>query len=255
MATDWGQYLRSYHQQHAGITEGLLTRAADSRGSSPYDRLMSQLPARPMRILDLACGSGPLSALARPGSQYIGVDRSETELRTAQSRHPGLPLVLADALFLPLADESVDAVVCSMALMLLQPLPSAVAEIARILRPGGRLVAMYPSIGLPRARQLPTVLAILAALRTTPQFPQNLTRHALTRAMNASGMRLAKHLAARYEVPVETPAQADQVINGLYLPGIQLDRLRRARRALAERARPGSTLSLHIAHVVAIKDR
>jgi len=80
---------------------------------------------------------------ALPGAtSYVGLDLAHGELRLAAAR--GLPVAQADAARLPVADRSVDAVVCSMAVQLL-PLERALAEVRRVLRPGGIFVATLPT--------------------------------------------------------------------------------------------------------------
>ena len=95
------------------------------------------------RVLDLACGSGDLAAAAETaGARVIGLDFSAGMLRTAAARGLGVGLVRGDALALPLADASVDAVVSGFALRNFVDLPRAFAEAARVLRPGGRIALL-----------------------------------------------------------------------------------------------------------------
>lgn len=98
------------------------------------------------RVLDLACGSGNFSrrlAQAVPEGAVVGLDLSRPMLKEA-ARQPSpscLHYVRASALDLPLADGSVDTVVCCAALHLFPDIPRALQEIERVLAPGGRLVA------------------------------------------------------------------------------------------------------------------
>ena len=95
------------------------------------------------RVLDLACGSGDLAAEAETtGARVVGLDFSAGMLRTAAARGLGCGLVRGDALALPLADASVDAVVSGFALRNFVDLAGAFAECARVLRPGGRLALL-----------------------------------------------------------------------------------------------------------------
>jgi demethylmenaquinone methyltransferase/2-methoxy-6-polyprenyl-1,4-benzoquinol methylase len=94
------------------------------------------LPRR-SRVADLACGTGDLCAdLATAGLAPIGFDMSSGMLSAA---HTQVPLVQADVLSLPLADGSVDGATCGFALRNLVDLPSFLAELARVIRPGGRI--------------------------------------------------------------------------------------------------------------------
>jgi len=89
------------------------------------------------RILDLACGTGDLSRTARhEGLVPIGADLSFGML---DASHGTGPLVQADASALPLADASVDGLICGYALRNFTDLTAALHEMGRVVRPGGRL--------------------------------------------------------------------------------------------------------------------
>jgi len=91
-------------------------------------------------VLDLACGTGDLcTELVRGGHLPIGVDLSFGMLAAARTR---APLVHADVLALPVPDASVDGATCGFALRNLVELPAFFAELARVLRPGGRIALL-----------------------------------------------------------------------------------------------------------------
>ncbi|MFL6140119.1 MAG: demethylmenaquinone methyltransferase [Frankiaceae bacterium] len=93
------------------------------------------------RALDLAAGTGTSSvALAAAGADVVASDFSLGMLRAARSRHPGLALVAGDALALPFAGACFDAVTISFGLRNVHDVDAALAELARVTRPGGRLV-------------------------------------------------------------------------------------------------------------------
>lgn len=103
--------------------------------------------------LDVGSGPGNVTAsLARaagPGGLALGVDISVPMLQRAVSAESGpqVGFLRADAQRLPLRDNTVDAVV-SIAVFQLIPNPTAaIAEMARVLRPGGRLAIMVPTVG------------------------------------------------------------------------------------------------------------
>jgi arsenite methyltransferase len=103
--------------------------------------------------LDVGCGPGSVTAsLARAvGSEglVLGVDISESMLARAVRAEfgPQVAFLRADAQRLPLRDQTVDAVVCLAVLQLVPDPVAALAEIARVLRPGGRLALMVPTAG------------------------------------------------------------------------------------------------------------
>jgi SAM-dependent methyltransferase len=96
------------------------------------------------RILDAGCGSGPLSAALRDrGAVVTGVDASARMLALARRRlGDDVALHLADLSEpLPFADGAFDDVVASLVLHYLEDWGPTLAEIRRVLRPGGRLIA------------------------------------------------------------------------------------------------------------------
>ncbi len=91
--------------------------------------------------LDAACGTGRHAVyLASLGHTVIGVDSSPRMLARAREKVPQGQFHEADLEELPLADDSVDLVVCAIALVHLAEIEGPFREFARVLRPGGHLV-------------------------------------------------------------------------------------------------------------------
>ena len=91
-------------------------------------------------VVDLACGTGDMCIdLADAGHRPIGVDLSFGMLAAART---DAPLVHGDALQLPLPDGSIDGVTCGFALRNFVSLPPMLAELGRVLRPGGRIALL-----------------------------------------------------------------------------------------------------------------
>jgi SAM-dependent methyltransferase len=118
---------------------------------------LERLALRPgLRVLDLGCGEGrhALSFWLEAPVTVVGLDRGEADLRTAAARagefaesapegaHVGF--VRADGLRLPFADGSFDRVVCSEVLEHVPDYGAMLAEIRRVLRPGGICVVSVP---------------------------------------------------------------------------------------------------------------
>jgi len=113
----------------------------------------------PGTVLDAACGTGRYSArLAARGHHVIGVDQSDAMLAIARRKLPQATFCRGDLRSLPVDDDSVDAVVCALALVHLSDLSAALAEFRRVLRPGGRLIVS-------------DVHPFLVLLGWQPQFP------------------------------------------------------------------------------------
>ena len=97
-------------------------------------------------VLEVAVGTGRNLPLYRPGTRVTGIELSEPMLARARRRAATLPteieLHIGDAHHLDVADASVDTVVFTLALCSIPDSQQAVREAWRVLRPGGRLVAL-----------------------------------------------------------------------------------------------------------------
>ena len=90
------------------------------------------------RVLDLCCGHGSLTAaLVAAGHEVVGADFSPAMLDNAGKAAPGASFVQADAQDLPFEDGRFDAVTCNFGIMHVPDQAKALAEIARVLKPGG----------------------------------------------------------------------------------------------------------------------
>ncbi len=93
------------------------------------------------RVLDVGAGTGvSTSELERSGAFAVGADLSIGMLRAGRRTRPTVPLLAGDALRLPFADATFDAVTISFALRNVVDTDAALRELGRVTRPGGRLV-------------------------------------------------------------------------------------------------------------------
>jgi SAM-dependent methyltransferase len=97
--------------------------------------------APPGDALDAACGTGRHTAhLVERGHRVVGVDGSPEMLARARSAVPGARFEEGDLSQLPLDDDSVDLAVCALAFDHVADVAGPIAELARVVRPGGRVV-------------------------------------------------------------------------------------------------------------------
>ncbi len=97
----------------------------------------------PRDVLDLGCGTGLLTARIaeeRPGARVVGCDFSAGMLGQAAARTSAAVFVQGDAMHLPVRDASVDVVTCTESFHWYPDQERALAEMRRVLRPGGRLL-------------------------------------------------------------------------------------------------------------------
>jgi ubiquinone/menaquinone biosynthesis C-methylase UbiE len=115
-----------------------------------------QLANEPGEALDLGCGSGEIAAaFAEAGWRVTGCDPSPAMIVTARANWPGRPVdwvTLTQGRPLPLPNARFDLVVVSSVLEYVDDLPTMLAEIARVLRPGGFLLATVPDMDHPARR-------------------------------------------------------------------------------------------------------
>ncbi|MFF8941749.1 class I SAM-dependent methyltransferase [Streptomyces sp. NPDC014864] len=151
------------------------------------------------RILDAGCGSGPLSAALRErGAVVTGIDASAGMLALARRRlGDDAALHLADLSGrLPFADAAFDDVVASLVLHYLEDWGPTLAEIRRVLRPGGRLIASvdHPFVAYalqdPRPDYFATTSYTFDWTFNGQSYPMQFWRrplHAMTDAFTAAG--------------------------------------------------------------------
>jgi SAM-dependent methyltransferase len=110
-----------------------------------YHHVASQIDLRGKDVLEVSCGHGGgaswITRTLRPAS-YTGLDLNPTGIAFCQKRHhvPGLVFKQGDAQRLPFADSSLDAVINVEASHCYPDFPGFLAEVARVLKPGGHFL-------------------------------------------------------------------------------------------------------------------
>jgi demethylmenaquinone methyltransferase / 2-methoxy-6-polyprenyl-1,4-benzoquinol methylase len=95
------------------------------------------------RALDVATGTGDLAvALRAAGADVVGCDFSEEMLERARRKEPSARFEWADALALPYAEDSFDAATVGFGARNFSDLGRGLGEMARVVRPGGRVVVL-----------------------------------------------------------------------------------------------------------------
>jgi SAM-dependent methyltransferase len=103
------------------------------------------LPEPGRLTVDLGCGEGRVAReLIARGHRVAGVEPSGELAQAAREAEPAFEVHVAPADAVPLDDGCADLVVASMSLLNIEPLTGAVAEVARVLEPGGRFAFSIP---------------------------------------------------------------------------------------------------------------
>jgi ubiquinone/menaquinone biosynthesis C-methylase UbiE len=218
------------------------------------------------RVLDVACGTGVLTrALGeRVGASghVAGLDVNDGMLAVARRRGPAVAWHRAAAETMPFGDADFDAVLCQFALMFFDARPKALAEMRRVLRPGGRLaVAVWAP--LEDAPAYAAVVALLdrmfgpaagASLRAPFVLGDPAQTVSLVTAAGFSDVRAVTHegrarfpsLEAWMHADVRGWTAADLIDDGRYARLLD-----EARRELARFVQPDGTVVFRMpAHIV-----
>lgn len=124
-----------YDVMNHAMTAGLHRR---------WRRLAAQAVVRPGdEVLDACCGTGDLARAAlAEGGVVTGLDFAERMLERARRKSAAIRWVRGDALDLPFDDDSFDAVTVGFGVRNVEDLGRGLAELRRVLRPGGRLAIL-----------------------------------------------------------------------------------------------------------------
>jgi malonyl-CoA O-methyltransferase len=185
--------LDARHVRHAFARAAATYEAHAVLQAEVGARLLERLDGialQPSRVLDVGSGPGAGSAMLRaryPEADVIALDLALPMLRAAE-RHAGRPPVFAricaDAQALPLADASIDLLHSNLCLQWCDDPGLAIAEFARVLKPGGLL--LFTTFGPATLHELRTAFA---AADTAPHVGRFVDMHDIGDALIATGFR------------------------------------------------------------------
>jgi SAM-dependent methyltransferase len=131
-------------EEYADESRLAARKRAHERGEGPDAReivFAAVRDAQPGRVLEVGCGEGELAerVLRELGAEVVAVDQSARMVELTRRR--GVDARLGDVQDLDVDDETFDCAVAAWVLFHAEDVARALAELARVLRPGGRLVA------------------------------------------------------------------------------------------------------------------
>ena len=151
---DFGEFSAVDRGDPGALRDYLDAVAADEAVARWKELSFDLMEPRPGAVLvDVGCGPGDdaraLAARVAPGGRVIGIDASRSMIAEARSRSAtgDVEFVVADAAALPLGDAEADGCRCERVLQHVDDPAAAVAEMARIVRPGGVVLAAEPDWG------------------------------------------------------------------------------------------------------------
>lgn len=256
------RFLRAVHAEDPLATEESLARLPGNRGVHLYESPIAWAPVRPgERVLDLGCGSGGATRAAAEavgeGGRVVGVDISPEALEAARRRTPaGLPITYrrGDARSLHfLEDRSMDCVVASLLLDEIEDIAPVLAEVFRVLRPGGRFVASTIAFDTWRPMDLAFMGAVLAVVgRNAPgAFAGRAVRQSIPHdkrdrlAFAASGLATVEEQDVQLAAAFEDEADAWRLFSRSHIVKVLDEEGREELRATLRRRTP-HTLHLPI---------
>jgi SAM-dependent methyltransferase len=145
---DAADYVESQYRSTAKLETRMSVWRPGVDGRTPQDVVLGALAEKgPRRVVEVGCGTGVFAArcASELGCDVVAVDSSPAMVEEARAR--GVAAILGDVRDLPFEDGAFD---CAVALWMLHHVDDrdrAIGELARVLRPGGRLVATGNGLG------------------------------------------------------------------------------------------------------------
>jgi len=132
---------RQLWETHAGWWQTHFTEGADAEYTEQILPLAAEHLAGRRRVLDVGTGEGQVARLvASRGAAVVGLDPAWAQLEVARARGGDPAYLRGEAARLPFADRSFDAAVACLVFEHIEDVDGAIAELGRVLAPGGRFV-------------------------------------------------------------------------------------------------------------------
>jgi SAM-dependent methyltransferase len=204
----WADQLESEHQIAGWSEQGLSRRLA------LVLRTIQQTGLEPgSTLLDLGAGPGIYTrALSLRGHRCLGLDYSWNVIKIAKSKDTAGRYLQGEAYHLPFHDRSFDAVLCVGVLQSLQSINEAMAEMQRVLKPGGYLLLD----GLNSLFWLHTLRGLQESMKGLERRMSYYSPHSLTQDMGRLGLRDAQIYWLAAPASLQSWLSAEKV-NGPYL--------------------------------------
>jgi demethylmenaquinone methyltransferase / 2-methoxy-6-polyprenyl-1,4-benzoquinol methylase len=164
-----GVYVRALFARIADRYDFITVALSYGQDRRWKERLVGYAPAlHGARALDLATGTGDLAfALAGRGARVVGLDITPRMIELARAKSNGVRFLVGDMSALPFANQIFDVVTTGYGLRNVPDLALAIAEIHRVLKPGGQLLSLdfnRPANAVVRGAYLTYLTAVGAAL-------------------------------------------------------------------------------------------
>ena len=149
------------------------------------------------KVLDVGCADRWVESQCRSGVEYIGLDLPIT----GKGLYAAHPDIFADAAHLPLTEASIDAIVCLEVLEHVSDPRGALAEFARVLKPGGVMIFSMP---------------FMYPIHDIPHDFQRLTQYGLKRDLNIAGFDIVKLRKTGHAVRAAALLLSLALVGGIY---------------------------------------
>ncbi len=205
------EHLKKYYQSSTNYRDDLITH--DEHFLMPFLHLIERYVPKQTRILDIGCGTGlSTRLLSAEGYHATGLDLSPLFLSVEKKNSPETELLAGNALQLPFADETFDAVTGFEFVEHVHDVPAMLDEIVRVLKVRGHLVLHSPNLLSP---YLPAfdILRMMLGGKGRPVFAETLPQAYAWLKQNLA-LSLQKKFSLRPHFLYRNPDLSEQHIGG-----------------------------------------